>query len=213
MKIKKLHVSLHPSHYTRHCALSLPIACGRYYFRAICTTVNEEGLLCFPTVTSKVTQGVIICDVETDKGSLPYTHSNTHPNIYARPYGPWCTNLWLSLCLWSAFVCMCVSVCLLSYGWVPLQSHWLSEYSWHVGTVHNTVCPCRLLPSLPVPSDLDRGQSSRPSKQCTARPWKNHISSSMYSSYITRGTTVVVSVAGTGEMQYAGTIKIIKDDI
>lgn len=70
---------------------------------------------------------------------------------------------------------VCVCLCLLSYGSVPptTQSRGLSEYSQHVGTAHSTaVCPWRPLPCLPVPSYLDRGQSSRPGKQYRARPWK-----------------------------------------
>lgn len=135
--------------------------------RSCSATVNEEGLLCFPTVRRRVTQGVIICDVETDMDSY-HTQSQTHTPAFmhghivpgAQMYG-------------SYYVCVCV--CLLSYGWVAPPSHGLSEYSQHVGTVHNTVRPCRPLPCLPVPSDLDRGQSSRPSKQYTARPWKTTV--------------------------------------
>lgn len=55
-------------------SISFPIAYGWYYVRAVYATVNEEDLLCFPTVRSIVTRGVIICDVETDMASY---HAHT----------------------------------------------------------------------------------------------------------------------------------------
>lgn len=82
-------------------------------------SVSEEGLLYFPTVKSKVTRGVIICDVETDVATY---RRHSHPDIL-------CTAIWSpgAQVYDSHYVCVCV--CLLSYGWVPPRSHGLSEYS------------------------------------------------------------------------------------
>lgn len=59
------------------CLASIQIAYGWCYVLAVCATVNEKGLLYSPTVKSKVTLGVIICDVETDMASH-HTHSQIH---------------------------------------------------------------------------------------------------------------------------------------
>lgn len=154
--------------------------CGSYLgsisFQMVCIVLEPYVPLsmrrvCYPpTVKSRVTQGVIICDVEMDMASY---HTHTLSKIHTQHL---CTAIWslVHKCM-TPTMCVYVFVCLLSYGWVPPQSHGLSEYSLHVGTVHNTARPCRPLPCLPVPSDLDRGQSSRPSKQYTARPRKTTI--------------------------------------
>lgn len=113
----------------------------------------------------EVTQGVIICDVRQPR--FPNTHTHTHTSTLMHNHMVPGEQMY-----------DCYYVCLpvfteLWIGPPTTQSQGLSEYSQHVGTAHNTaVCPWRPLPCLPVPSDLDRGQSSRPGKQYGARPWK-----------------------------------------
>ena len=74
----------------------------------LCATDSEEGLMCFPTVKSKVTQGVIICDVRTDMASY-HTHTPIHIATFMHshmvPGAHMCDSHYTQVC-----------VCLLSYG-------------------------------------------------------------------------------------------------
>lgn len=68
---------------------------------------------------SKVTQGVIICDVETDM-AIPhtYTHTQIHTPTFMHDHMVPGAQMYD-----SHYVCVCV--CLLSYGWVPPSEPWV----------------------------------------------------------------------------------------
>lgn len=87
-----------------------------YFIGIVCGTKNERGLLCFVTLKSKVTLGVIICDVRTDTSRTLPTHTRTPTHILTFTHGHAVPGAHMHDSQLCECVSVCVCVCLLSYG-------------------------------------------------------------------------------------------------
>lgn len=148
------------------------------------------SLLCVPLTMMRISCVFWLCKVKPHRGSLFVTRGRTcmssyHKDIpvhfptFVHSHSVPVAHTYVSDNV-SACLCIRVSVCVcVCVYWAMVRgsppSHGVCEDSQRNGTAHNPVHPCRPLPWLPVPSDLDWGQSSRPSKQYRARALKTAI--------------------------------------
>lgn len=155
-------------------------------------------------VKSKVTQGVIICDVETDMDSY-----NTYPQIHTPTF---MHNHMVPGAQMYDFRYVCVWVCFLSYGLVPRPplraTGWVNILS-TLGQSTTQFVPVDPCPACLYPLIWTEGNQADPVNNTQQGQGKPQQLLNVFVSYH-QGQQCLSNDCGVGKRQYEGTIKMIQ---